>query len=120
MARTNALRRVSRRRYWREDDARVVVDGWRTSGETLKAFCRRNGLKQGRVQRWSRRLESKTEQHPEELKFHPVDVVESHSRSAERDLEVELGGGETVRVAPGFALEDLRRVLAALDERYGC
>jgi hypothetical protein len=35
-------------------------------------------------------------------------------------IEIELGGGRRVRVGPGFDVEDLRRVLAVLEEAARC
>ena len=111
MARSERIHRVAGKSYWRESDAMVVVDAWRGSGETLSGFCRHHRLKPKRVARWVRRLER------EPMQFHPVAFVSNGSRSAEQPLELELSHGEIIRLPPGFVLEDLRRVLVALDER---
>ena len=111
MARTEQLRMVSRRPYWRETDARVVVEQWQSSGASLAAFCRRHKLKPQRVARWARRLSGET------LQFHPVELVRDGSRTGELFLELELARGETIRVPSGFSLDDLRRMLVAVDER---
>jgi hypothetical protein len=39
-----AVFRVATRRYWREADARVMVEAWRQSGTSLSAFIRRYGV----------------------------------------------------------------------------
>ncbi len=47
---------VARRPYWREDDARVIVDAWKRSEESLAAFARRHGLHPHRVARWASKI----------------------------------------------------------------
>ena len=34
-----AVAEVAARRHWREDDARVLLDAWRRSDQTLTAFA---------------------------------------------------------------------------------
>ena len=46
--------------YWRESTARVMVDAWRGSGETVAAFARRHGVDRRRLARWVRRVEGTT------------------------------------------------------------
>jgi hypothetical protein len=115
MAGSNGLRRVARRPYWREADARVVVDAWRDSGESLASFGGRHGVSPRRLARWATRLKG-----GREVRFHPVRLVEPPTQAEDRSLAIELPGGETVRLPTGFELDDLRRVLAALAERHGC
>ena len=112
---SSAVRGIAVKRYWREADARVVVDAWRASGAPLVSFCRRHRVKPERVARWARRL-----QQEQEVQFHPVELVSEGPVPGVGALEVELARGATVRLPAGFALEDLRRVLLALDERAGC
>lgn len=107
MARSEAWRDAARSRYWREAEAREVVEAWRHSGETLAGFCRTNGLAAARVSRWLARLET-----PPEVPFHPVRLTQEVMAGAE--IEVEVPGGVTVRLGPGFDAEEFRRVLAVL------
>ena len=100
-----------KRRRWNEADAQVVIEAWRSSGESLVAFCRHHKLTAQRVARWARRLDG------DSIQFHPVELVRPAGQASAVSLEVELTGGETIRVPRGFALDDLRRVLVALDER---
>jgi hypothetical protein len=109
------LQQVSIRRRWRESDARVVVEAWRESGETLAAFCREYDLKPPRVARWASRLNVAAS-----VRFHPVRVLERPGAVNPRWLTVELPTGETVRLAPGFELDDLQRVLQALRHSRAC
>ena len=120
MARRADVRRVAERRYWRESEARVLVEAWWSSGETLAGFARRQGVEGRRLARWVGRLEGVGGA----LHFHPVRLVE---RRPDREgsgngapIEIELAEGQRVRVSRGFAAEDLRRVLAVLGEAAKC
>lgn len=113
----STVRRMARRRYWREADARIVLEGWRASGSALREFCEKHGLSRQRVARWA----SRVSRPPQALRFHPVRVVDPGRGPAEQGLiEIELRGGETIRLPPSFALEDLRHVFEALGERERC
>ena len=120
MARRADVRRVAERRYWRESEARVLVEAWRSSGETLAGFARRHGVERRRLARWVGRLEGVGEA----LRFHPVRLVERRpdreSSESGAPIEIELAEGQRVRVSRGFAAEDLRRVLAVLGEAAKC
>ena len=108
-----AVVRVAARRYWRAADAEVVVEAWRGSGEGLGEFARRYGLEPRRLRRWARRLEPSP---PEPVRLHPVRVVgrEDRGRPSDERLEIVLDEGCSVWVPPGFAAQDLERVLSVL------
>lgn len=118
---TNDVARVARLRYWQAEDARVMVEAWKESGERLTAFARQQGLKPRRLREWARRLEASGEA----ITFRPVRpvrVVETSSEEwAQHDpIEIVLGEGCSVRVPPGFAAPDLERVLGVLGADPGC
>ena len=118
MARKAEVRRVAGRLYWREADARILVDAWRKSGESLSGFARRQGVERKRLARWVRRLEGAA---GGPLRFHPVRLVGSLPETGSgAPIDIQLAGGERVRVAHGFQTEDLRRVLAVLAEAARC
>jgi transposase-like protein len=120
------LARVASLRYWRASDAAVVVEAWGRSGEGLSAFARRHGIDARRLSRWAKELGGSEE--PEKpVTFHPVRLVaEKQAKAKEAEgtgggpLEIILGGDCTVRVAPGFAAEDLARVLEVLGAGAAC
>jgi len=116
MASKGRMAEVAVRRYWRERDARVVVEAWRTSGESLREFARRHRVDRRRVARWAGRLDGSE---PAPVHFHPVRVADPE-RGDGRAIEIHLVGGRHVRVPPGFPPEDLRRVLTMLDPRTPC
>jgi len=118
MAKEAVVQQVAERRYWREGEARVVVEAWRSSGEKLAEFARRHGVEPRRLARWVRRLEGAG---GGGLRFHPVRVVErAPENGSGAPIEIHLTGGHRVRVPHAFQAEDLRRVLAVLGETAGC
>lgn len=113
------VREVAGRRYWREAEARIVVEAWRRSGDPLSEFAKSHGIRRGRVVRWASRLRRKIT--PAPVRFFPVHLSGCETANSDGpQIEIELGGGRRVRVAPGFAAEDLRRVLAVLAESTRC
>ena len=121
MPRRADVRQVAERRYWRESEARVLLEAWRRSGETVGRFARRHGLEPRRLTRWVRRLDRAA---GEAVRFHPVRLV-GHRAEPERTgsgvpIEIELAHGQRVRVPRGFEADELRRVLAVLGEAAKC
>lgn len=97
--------------------ARVVVEAWRRSGETVVGFARRYGIEPKRLGRWVRRLASGA---PEEVTFHPVRLVGDGKGEAAGESRIEVvvaGAGHVVRAPSGFAAEHLRGVPAVLEGR---
>jgi transposase-like protein len=99
------------RGYWSAREGRVVVEVWERSGQTMAAFARSHGVQAKRLARWVRRLQE-AERSSGPTEFHPVRVVRRAGAGEKRTRGIEVvRGGWRVRVAPGFAAEDLRRVL---------
>ncbi len=112
------VRRVAGSAYWREADARVIVEAWHQGGETLAGFAQRHGVDARRLARWSARLRRTA---PAAVRFHPVRLAAEGVESRQAGLiEIELGGGRRVRLHPGFETDDLRRVLAVIEEAARC
>lgn len=112
----DVVRGVAERGYWRECDARLVIKAWRSSGETLARFARRHRVEPKRLARWVNRLDGAGKGR---LLLHPVRLVDDRLEAGAA-IEIELAEGRCVRVPPGFAPEDLRRVLAVLAESARC
>jgi hypothetical protein len=121
MSRRADVRQVAKRPYWRESEARVLVEAWRSSGETLTRFARRHGFEARRLARWVSRLEQAAD---EGVRFYPVRLLEGQAQPERNGsgarIEIELAHGRRVCVPHGFEAEDLRRVLAVLDEVAAC
>lgn len=98
----------------------MIVDAWRASGESVAVFAKRPGVDRRRLARWVRRVEGTTGEAV--VPFHPVRVVggEVEARVPDAPIEIAVGRAYQVRVPPGFAVEDLRRVLAVLSVDGPC
>jgi len=121
MPRKPGIRRVAKRRYWKEADARVMVEAWRRSDEPLSEFAIDHGVVPRRLSRWVNRLEG-VAAGSGPVRFHQVRVVQTPAEHGPRaaSIEIELTSGERVHVPQGFAADDLRRVLALLAEAASC
>jgi hypothetical protein len=109
-----SLARIAALGYWGEEDARAVVGAWQRSGQTIAAFARSHGVRAKRLARWARRLHA---EEPEGVSFYPVLVVSRQSGSRGKSRIELVRGAWRVRVARGFAAEDLRQVLDVLEAR---
>jgi hypothetical protein len=72
--------------YWREADARAVVEAWLRSGQPLSRFARGHGLQPHRLSRWAGRLQGKGRP----VRFHPVRVVGGDGGERREAIEVVL------------------------------
>jgi hypothetical protein len=103
---------------WSEAEAQVVLDEWRRSGESLAGFARQRGVGDQRLRYWIGQLAPSRgrDRRSASVRFHPVQLVEGLGAGRpDSRIEVVLGAGRAVRVPPGFASEDLARVLEVLD-----
>ena len=118
---SDEVRRLARRRYWRETDARRVVDAWRQSEASAAAFARRYQLDPKRILRWAKDLDTPARS---TVRFHPVRVVERGDAVAVTVappiVEIVLLGGRRVRVPPGVDLSELRRILDVVEDAPTC
>lgn len=118
------------KRYWREAEARQVIQAWEESGQALSRFATRHGLKAARLARWASRLGKGSAGRrgrvsawpaPLKLRFHPVKLVGSATAlETTGAIEVVLLDGRRVRVPAGVASEDLDCVLRVLEGRSRC
>src|SRR5271167_4904550 len=99
-------------RQWRR-----WIDQWRVSGLSVRAFCARHGLATPSFYAWRRTLKQRAADTPA---FVAVQVVADGTPAQVTALEVVLGDGRIVRVAPGFDAATLRRLLAVLQEGGAC
>jgi transposase-like protein len=80
---------------WTEDEARIALERWRQSGDTIAAFARAQGMSAPRLYQWRRRL-STTVGVPEprsEIRLAPATIV-----SAAAMIELRLPNGVVVEV----------------------
>ena len=124
------IRRVDseRQRYWEE-----VLGRFGQGGQTVRAFCRAEGLRESAFYFWrqelARRARRAAAKSPRATAsevsprrdagpaFLPVQVVEPGVPEADRGVEIVLARGCTVRVPLGFDRQTLADVLSVLEVR---
>jgi hypothetical protein len=116
-----------------------LIDQWRASGLSLPAFCSQQGLKRGTMQNWVYKTPLKQAVEQARLQarsagtlrqdplpppvpspaFLPIHIAELAATTPVPDrtgVEVVLGPGRRIVIAPGFDPETLRRVVAVLED----
>ena len=103
-------RSEDRRRHWRE-----AIDRQQASGESIVAFCAREGLSPASFHAWKRRLrrpQRETGRRATKQALVPVQIV-SDPTADEGRLEVEWPGGVVLRVQ-GCDAQTIVAVVAAV------
>jgi hypothetical protein len=124
---------LARRQQWQ-----TAIQRWQSSGQSVRAFCRQESLKESAFFFWRRELALHREDAtsppslpqaskrktlpPAEIagpatRFLPVQVVAGHDPQRAGDIEIVLGSGRAVRVPPRFDRQTLADVLAFLEGR---
>jgi hypothetical protein len=101
----------------KEQQWRRWIGEWRASGFSVRAFCDRRRLAIPSFYAWRRTLERRA---AEKAAFVPVQVVADTPPAQATALELVLGDGRIVRVAPGFDTATLRQLLTALEGEGPC
>ena len=124
----------ARRQQWQ-----MAIQRWQSSGQSVRAFCQQEGLKESAFFFWRRELavhdradapsplsppraaNQKTSPPAESTGsaacFLPVQVVAGHDPQIAGGIEIVLGSGRAVRVPPRFDRQTLADVLAVLEGR---
>lgn len=76
---------------WSDDDARVVLDEWRRSGDSIAAFARKHGVTAPRLYWWKKRLVASA---APTLSLVPATIV-----TREATIVIRLPGDVTIEVA---------------------
>lgn len=102
-------RDLGKERFWRRQ-----VNRWQASGQTIRDWCRREGLAEHNFHAWRRTLaerdrERTTARRPSAA-FVSVEVVDGTAQP----IEIVLAGGVLVRVPQGAEEKTLRHVLTIL------
>ena len=128
-----------RQAYWEE-----AMRRWKGSGQSVRAFCGNEGVRESAFYFWRRELaqrsrrteaanglrpqaspltkashscERASPRHSSVPSFLPVRVVEDVAAESASDVEIILARGCTVRVRSGFDRQTLANVLAVLEAR---
>ena len=103
----------------KEQHWRRLIQLWKNSGLTVRAFCARHHLSQPSFYAWRRELQLRDAA----TAFVPVEVETNEQLArvtSTPTIEVVLAGGQCVRVTPGFDPATLRQLLAVLREDRPC
>lgn len=125
---------AAKNRYWRAEDAEVVLAALAESQLSVAAFSREHGLSAARVQRWRERLresEPRSRRSPRRLtagpnpslRFHPVRVMDlraSSVSSRESEVELLLAGDRRIVVRRGFDAELLQELVRVVESWPRC
>jgi transposase len=99
----------------KEQHWRRLIQLWKNSGLTVRAFCARYHITQPSFYAWRRELKQR-----DATTFVPVQVVTDDQPDSSTPIEILLAGGRSVRITPGFDPATLRQLLAVLQEAPPC
>jgi transposase len=109
-------RDAHKERHWRD-----IVKRQERNGESIKAYCRREGVTESAFYWWRRELSRRSVKRATNepahniARFLPVKVAEDNKADAGGGLEVHLGTRCVLYLKPGFDRQTLIDVLAALE-----
>jgi len=109
---------TGRRDLKKESAWRQRVDRQANSGQSVRAWCHRQGLKESAFHWWRRELARRDAEKPSPS-FVPVQVTEDRPAHGASQIEIVLTDGRCVRVAGSVDRQMLAGVLDVL-ERGAC
>ena len=104
----------------RANEMRELFARWRSSGQSLMAFGKQEGVSYAKLLYWRRKLEGESRQAAalaeKPIELMPVEVVTAPSPelAVSPKFEVWLANGLSVDLAPGFDEKELRRLIGVL------
>ena len=100
---------------------RAVIRRQESSGQSVRTFCRSEGVKEPAFYHWRRELERREAESPApkrqtagETTFAPVQLLDDGNSAA--TIEIVAGNGYVIRVSEAAATDHVRRVLQAVGE----
>ena len=106
-----------RQNYWQD-----VVRRWQKGGQSVRAFCQAEGLRESAFYFWRRRLAGRRPRvrRPPQASlprpaFLPVQLLQDHPAPATHEIEIVLRHGRAVHVRAGFDRQTLADVVAVLE-----
>ena len=119
---SRAARSAAKEQYWRE-----VIDGWRQSGGSVRAWCSQRQISEPSFYSWRRTLSRrdaaaereqplrrKSRRKPAPAAMIPVEIIPPSSQQQLAPLEITLHGGIHLLVRAHCQAALLREALAAL------
>lgn len=116
MAKRARLRNEEKTAYWRS-----VIRRQKSSGQSVRAFCASEGVKEPSFYQWRRELERRDAESPapklqpaSKTSFAAVQLV--HDGNGVAPIEIVAGNGYVIRVSEAATTDHVRRVLRAVGE----
>lgn len=95
---------------------RKLIAEHKESGESAAGFCRTRGLREALFYYWKKQLQEVARSQFVEVRVAKPDLMQRHSGAALGvPIEVRLGNGRSLMVAPEFNASHLRALLAVLE-----
>ena len=95
---------------------RSLIAEQKESGQSAAAFCRTRGLREALFYYWKKQLQEVAGSQFVELQVAKPDLSQRYSGTAQgTTIEVRLGNGRSLMVAPEFNASHLRTLLAVLE-----
>ena len=95
---------------------RNLIAEQKESGQSAAAFCRTRGLREALFYYWKKQLQEVARPQFVEVQVAKPDLSQRHSGAAlGTTIEVRLGNGRSLMVAPEFDAGHLRALLAVLE-----
>ena len=95
---------------------RSLIAEQKESGQSAAAFCRTRGLREALFYYWKKQLEGVAKRQFVEVRVAKPDLSQRHSGAGlGMPIEVRLGNGRSLMVAPEFNAGHLRALLAVLE-----
>ena len=108
----------------RMEEMQDVFARWTESGQSLRAFSRREGIAYTKLTYWRRKFREHEEPQGkppagrrggEHLAWAPVEVVpDERAESSDAWFEIRTANGHTLRVPPVYSQDELRRLVLVL------
>lgn len=103
----------------REEEMRELFARWKSSGRSLTAFGKQEGVAYSKLLYWRRKLgtdESPAAPAKSVPDFAPVRIVPESMAAPSQPFEVWLANGVALNIAAGFDEHELRRLVDVLSE----
>jgi transposase-like protein len=95
---------------------RNLIAEQKESGQSAAAFCRTRGVQEALFYYWKKQLQEVAQRQFVEVQVAKPDLSQKHSGAAlGMTIEVRLGNGRSLMVAPEFNAGHLRALLAVLE-----
>jgi hypothetical protein len=105
-----------RHQFWQ-----MAIETWRSSGLTVRQFCRQEGLPEASFYSWRKKLTKTLTSDSDKEAIKPKPFIQvSLPKAKSGGLELVLASGHTLRIPSAIDRQTLTHVLSALSETGLC